>query len=95
MSNAAPKLTVSLPPLPKAPGEFPVRKVTLCQPGIVRIAKGDTHGGGVTVLSAGVGLDIAELPDGSIVLSGSRIVRLPPHRILEVEYIVPQGAAKK
>lgn len=86
MADPVKKLVVPLPPLPLAAGERPVSKVKLTQPGIVKIRRGDSHGGGQTELRPDDNLAIAELPDGSIVLSGSRVVRLPPHRVLEVEY---------
>ena len=84
-----------LRPLPKTFGELTVARVKISQPGLVRIRKGDTHGGGATELVPGPDLAIEEWPDGSVVFSGSRVIRLPPHRILEVEYAPALAVVKK
>lgn len=94
MANTATKAP-ELRSLPKTFGELPVVRVKISQPGLVRIRKGDTHGGGATELVPGPDLAIEEWPDGSVVFSGSRVIRLPPHRVLEVEYGPALAVVKK
>lgn len=86
--------TPKLRPLPTRVGELPVIKVKIQQPGLIRIRRGDAHGGGATELRPDESLAIAELPDGSIVFSGQRVVRLPAYRIVEVEYGEPLPVKK-
>ena len=63
-----------------------IKKVILDGRGIQKIVPGDTHGGGVSVLNASEKLKLSEHERGGVLVEGTRTVRLPEHRIVEVEY---------
>lgn len=63
-----------------------IKKVILDGQGIRKIIPGDQHGGGVTVLVASEKVKITAHELGGILIEGTRTVRLPEHRVLEIEY---------